>query len=79
MVAAVRRPIGANDHRILRRFGFAQEKGVAMAADGGKLKRTNSTKAPKRKVMAVGKWTGDRWLVRTSMWRYLTSYVISKS
>lgn len=50
-----------------------------MAADGGKLKQTNSTKTPKRKVMAVGKWTGDRWLVRTSMWRYLSSYVISKS
>jgi hypothetical protein len=42
-------------------------------------KRTTAGQKPARRVMAVGKWNGDRWVVRTSMWRYLTSYVISKS
>jgi len=50
-----------------------------MATDARKLKRSESGRAPKRRTIAVGKWTGDRWLVRTSMWRYLTTYVISKS
>ena len=57
----------------------SRERGAAMATDARKLKRSESGKALKRRVVAVGKWTGDRWLVRTSMWRYLTTYVISKS
>ena len=43
------------------------------------VKQSSDGKKPSRRVMAVGKWNGDRWVVRTSMWRYLTSYVISKS
>lgn len=50
-----------------------------MATDARKEKREKSTKASNRRVVAVGKWTGDRWQVRTSMWRYISDYVISKS
>ena len=50
-----------------------------MEADGREQKREKSTKATNRRVVAVGKWTGDRWQVRTSMWRYISDYVISKS
>ncbi len=50
-----------------------------MAADAREEKATKSGKASARRVVAVGKWTGDRWLVRTSMWRYLSDYVVSKS
>jgi hypothetical protein len=50
-----------------------------MAADARKEKRTKSEKSSARRVVAVGKWTGDRWLVRTSMWRYISDYVVSKS
>jgi hypothetical protein len=50
-----------------------------MAADARKGKREKSNKPSGRRVVAVGKWTGDRWLVRTSMWRYISDYVVSKS
>jgi hypothetical protein len=44
--------------------------------------RTQKSEVPKqpvRRVIAVGKWNGSRWIVRTSIWRYLTSYAMSKS
>jgi len=50
-----------------------------MATGTRKRKQAEPVRAPTRRVVAIGKWAGDRWLVRTSMWRYLTSYVISKS
>ena len=50
-----------------------------MATNGRKDKQPKPRKTPERRVIAVGKWTGERWLVRTSMWRYLSDYVVSKS
>lgn len=50
-----------------------------MATSTRKDKPAKTNKRPKRRVIAVGKWSGDRWLVRTSMWRYLSSYVVSQS
>ena len=50
-----------------------------MATKPGKQEKTKPARASKRRVIAVGKWAGDRWLVRTSMWRYLSTYVVSQS
>jgi hypothetical protein len=50
-----------------------------MATTGAKSKTTETAKQPPRRVVAVGKWVGDRWEVRTSLWRYVASYVVSKS
>jgi hypothetical protein len=50
-----------------------------MATSTRNGKHREAAKAPARRVIAVGKWTGSKWLVRTTMWRYVTSYVISKS
>jgi hypothetical protein len=50
-----------------------------MATSTRNGKHTETTKPQPRRIIAVGKWTGSRWLVRTTMWRYVSSYVISKS
>jgi hypothetical protein len=50
-----------------------------MTTDTRKVKQVQPAKPPSRRVVAVGKWTDGQWQVRTSMWRYLTAYVISKS
>ena len=50
-----------------------------MTGNDRQTKDGTSAKAPTRRVIAVGKWNGSRWIVRTSIWRYLTSYVVSKS
>ncbi len=50
-----------------------------MTSNVRKPKSEDAAKTPARRVIAVGKWNGSRWVVRTSIWRYLTSYVTSKS
>ena len=39
---------------------------------------TTTTKPAKRRVIATGKRENGRWQVRTSLWRYLASTVISQ-
>jgi hypothetical protein len=39
---------------------------------------TTKTKAPRRRLIAVGKRVGGRWQVRTSLWRYLCATTISQ-
>ncbi len=50
-----------------------------MMGEDSKQKESRTEKAPTRKVIAVGKWNGTRWVVRTNIWRYLASYAMSKS
>lgn len=39
--------------------------------------RTESSKTPRRRIIAVGKRENGRWQVRTSMWRYLAATALS--
>ena len=42
------------------------------------VEATKTTTVPRRRVIAVGKRTGGRWQVRTSLWRYLCATAISQ-
>ncbi len=47
------------------------------------MTRTNTVRitkkpAPRRRLIAVGKWVDGRWQVRTSLWRYLATTALSQ-
>jgi hypothetical protein len=79
MDAAHRASFRATGRRSVRRVRDRAVRGATMATSTRNGKHREPAKAPARRVIAVGKWTGSKWLVRTTMWRYVTSYVISKS
>ena len=42
-----------------------------------KAARQEVQKAPRRRVIAIGKRVQGRWQVRTSLWRYLAATALS--
>ena len=42
-----------------------------------KTVRTEETRRPTKRVIAIGKRTHGKWQVRTSLWRYLAATALS--
>ena len=43
----------------------------------GKIRRTEKSATPRRRLIAVGKRVEGRWQVRTSLWRYIAATALS--
>ena len=42
-----------------------------------KTVRSEETRRPSKRVIAIGKRTNGKWQVRTSLWRYLAATALS--